>query len=179
MSGKPCLAGCECGHHTRNFPSEDERWARFVTESAPDECWEWQGAHTPAGYGLFSLSRPDYPRQVIASRAALIRSGVDIPEGMCALHHCDNPPCVNPAHIYVGDKRQNALDCSARGRHNKDGLGEKHWASRYSDAEQQQWIERAANGESYKSIARSTGASPSHISRVVRGLYRKAKVHAA
>jgi hypothetical protein len=148
---------------------EDERWVKFVTESAADECWEWLGALTPKGYGNFNLGG----RQMRAPRAALIRAGVAVPDDMCALHHCDNPPCVNPAHLYVGTKKQNALDCSARGRHNKDGLGESHWASRYSDAEQRDWIRRAANGESYKSIARSTGASPSHIGRVVRGIYRK------
>lgn len=158
---------------------EDERWAKFVTEGAPGDCWEWQGCRSPRGYGVFSLHRPGFPKQVIASRAALIRAGVDIPQGMCALHTCDNPPCVNPGHLYVGSKKQNAIDCSNRGRHNKNGLGERHWASRYSDAEQREWAERSANGESYKSIARSTGASPSHISRVVRGIYRKAKTHAA
>jgi hypothetical protein len=149
---------------------EDERWAKFVTEGEPDECWEWRGALSPQGYGNFSLRG----RQMRASRAALIRAGVEIPDGMCALHHCDNPPCVNPNHLYVGDRKQNALDCSARGRTNKASLGEKHWASRYSDDEQQSWRDRAAAGESYKSIARSTGAHPSHIGRVVRGFYRKA-----
>lgn len=158
---------------------ENERWAKFVTEGAPDECWEWRGWRSPRGYGVFSLHRPGFPKQIVASRAALIRAGNHIPEGMCALHHCDNPPCVNPAHLYVGTKKQNAIDCSMRGRHNKGGLGENHWASTYSNAEQDDWKRRAAGGESYKSIARSTGASPSHISRVVRGIYRKAKSHAA
>jgi hypothetical protein len=153
--------------------SEDERWAKFVTEGAPGDCWEWRGALNHAGYGMFSMHRPGHPRQVVASRAALIRAGVAIPPGMCALHRCDNPPCVNPAHLYVGDRKQNAADCSSRGRTNKGGRGQSHWASRYSDAEQQTWRDRAALGESYKSIARSTGASPTHISRVVRGLYRK------
>lgn len=65
-------------------------------------------------------------------------------------------------------------DCSDRKRHNKSGRGECHWSSRYTDAEQESWRTRVAAGESYKSIARSTGASSSHISRVVRGIYRKA-----
>lgn len=154
---------------------EDERWAKFVTEGAADECWEWQGWRSPCGYGVFSLHRPGYPKQVIASRAAMIRAGIQIPPGMCVLHRCDNPPCVNSAHLYISDRKQNAIDCSTRGRHNKDGRGENHWASRYSDTDQQSWRERHAAGESFKSIARSTGASSSHISRVVRGIYRKVK----
>lgn len=179
MSGKPCAPGCRCGHHSRRRPSEDERWAKFVTEGDPDECWEWQGELTDSGYGMFTLNRSGHPRQVIASRAALIRAGIEIPEGMCALHHCDNPPCVNPRHLYLGDRKQNAIDCSTRGRHNKAGRGEKHWGSRYTDAEQRAWREHAAAGETYKSIARSTGASPSHIGRVVRGIYRKVNSDAA
>lgn len=169
MAGRPCVPDCTCGHHSRRFPSEDERWAKFVTPGMPGECWRWEGALNPSGYGTFRLGG----RQMRASKAALIRAGIPVPDGACVLHRCDNPPCVNPAHLYVGDRKQNAIDCSARGRTNKSGRGEKHWASRYSDAEQDSWRERAAAGESFKSIARSSGAHPSHVSRVVRGIYRK------
>jgi len=172
VAGKRCAPGCTCGHHTRKFPSADERWARFVTEGAPDECWEWKGALSSQGYGTFNL--PGHG-QILAPRAALIRAGVDLPPGMCALHYCDNPPCVNRAHLFVGTRKQNNEDCCRKGRHNKDGLGEKHWCAKFSDAEVEDWKTRHAAGESFKSIARSTGAHPTTVSRTVRGIQRKMK----
>lgn len=155
---------------------EDVRWAKFITEGEPDECWEWQGALSPRGYGTFSIHRPGYPGQIPASRAALVRAGITFKPGECALHDCDNPPCVNPAHLYVGDRKQNALDCTMRGRRpSYVGWGERHWSAKYSDAEVESWKARHAAGESFKSIARTTEAHFVTVSRTVRGLQRKPK----
>lgn len=126
----------------RTISPEDERWAKFVTEGDPDECWEWAGGCNWQGYGRFYLSRPEYRKSVSAHRVALIRAGIEIPPGMMALHRCDNPPCVNPAHLYVGNRSQNALDFYRRGGAHNIGPGEKHPWAKFSDAEVDSWRTR-------------------------------------
>lgn len=155
----------------------DERFAKYFAEGAPDGCWEWLGYRDPGGYGKFYLNLPGHPKQVAASRAALILAGTDVPRHMYVLHTCDNPPCVNPGHLYVGNVSQNARDRTARGRSSRAGNpvvhGENHPNCKYADAEVDSWRARSAAGESHSSIARLSGASLGHVSNVVRGKYRK------
>ena len=54
-----------------------------------------------------------------AHRLAWEAANGPIPAGLLVLHHCDNPPCCNPAHLYVGTAKDNARDCKARGRRAK------------------------------------------------------------
>ena len=175
MSGKPCKPGCQCGHHTRKFPTAAERWIRFVTPGDPDECWEWLGWRSPQGYGRFNLGG----RQITASRAAAILAGMDVRDGLDVCHTCDNPPCVNPAHLYVGTRSRNLQDMADRGRHPKRGLSEKDWSAKYSDVAVEDWKTSHARGESFKSIARRYGAHPTTISRTIRGIQRKGASNAA
>lgn len=73
-----------------------------------DGCWEWQG-NTNARYGMF--------RGRGAHRIALEEAiGRTMTPDEMACHHCDNPPCVRPDHLYVGDYRTNAKDYAARGK---------------------------------------------------------------
>jgi len=75
-----------------------------------DSCWEWTGTKNKPvnGYGWFHLNG----KQQLAHR--LICQA--IPPGMCVLHRCDNPGCVNPDHLFFGTKQDNARDCLAKGR---------------------------------------------------------------
>jgi hypothetical protein len=84
-----------------------------VSIGEKNECWEWQGHLTKFGYGMFWLEgRPHY-----AHRISFLLSGKTLTEEKpCALHHCDNPKCVNPNHLYAGDKKDNAQDMVKRNR---------------------------------------------------------------
>jgi|GEM_PF-1418385 len=88
-------------------------WAR-VDRRAADECWPWKGAMASKGYGRAFL---DDMVRVLAHRLALLIDGraltADCPD---ALHSCDNPICVNPAHLRAGHKLANAKDMVDRGR---------------------------------------------------------------
>lgn len=68
----------------------------------------------PRGYGLGYRSRrtgTEYTHQT----AYRLAKGI-IPEGMCVLHRCDNPPCCNPNHLFLGTKRDNSVDMARKGR---------------------------------------------------------------
>jgi hypothetical protein len=96
--------------------SEQEiaRFRQSIEQNDPDECWPWQKARDQDGYGLFKIRG----RMRRATRYAyLLHYGVQ-PGEMLVLHHCDNPPCCNPAHLFLGTVRDNALDCKAKGRLN-------------------------------------------------------------
>ena len=82
--------------------------------SRPDEngCWIWTRARTQRGYG--QLWWRGQVRK--ATHLALEMIGVEVPKGMDACHSCDNPPCVNPAHLFVGTRKRNMQDAQAKGR---------------------------------------------------------------
>jgi len=84
-------------------------------------CWLWMACRTPSGYGQLGLPGKD-AGIVIASRFSWELHNGPIPDGLFACHKCDNPPCVNPAHLFLGDHEDNARDAAAKGRIFRDGL---------------------------------------------------------
>lgn len=86
----------------------------WATVERRDGCWPWTAALTSQGYGRFNVGSVWLP----ASRAALMLAlRRDLQPGHFACHHCDNPACCNPAHLYEGTQKQNIADKTARGRH--------------------------------------------------------------
>lgn len=89
-----------------------------------DYCWLWVGALFKSGYGKFS--RGD--RKIRAHRASYELYVGKIPRGMQVLHRCDNPPCVNPDHLFIGTHMDNMLDMESKGRAKwiQENLRRKH-----------------------------------------------------
>lgn len=76
-------------------------------------CWLWTGCKlSKTGYGRLNVKGTVY----YAHRVALHIKGIAIPDGMNALHRCNNPSCVNPDHLYVGTQAENMQQCSREGR---------------------------------------------------------------
>lgn len=76
-------------------------------------CWLWTRCTNEHGYGLV--------KQRLAHRVAWERAHGQIPEGMCVLHRCDNPPCIRLSHLYLGDQIDNMKDRQLRGRTARGG----------------------------------------------------------
>lgn len=92
------------------------RFERFVLRM-DSGCWEWQGARKQGvrPYGFFSING----RQFTAHRVCWNLYRGAIPAGLHVCHHCDNPPCVNPEHLFLGTAKDNAQDKVKKGRHHK------------------------------------------------------------
>lgn len=104
------LAASESPLPVSEMEEREADLAKFFSRvQKTDTCWLWNGGKNRTGYGRFS-----YRGKNIAAHRFLIAK--DIPPGMFACHHCDNPPCVNPAHIFIGTAKDNSDDMRAKGR---------------------------------------------------------------
>lgn len=89
---------------------ENKFWQK-VTKT--NSCWLWTGAKSHNGYGRFSHKGKVKQAHRVAWE---IQNGREFPAGKLACHVCDNPPCVNPAHLFVGTTKDNMRDASLKGR---------------------------------------------------------------
>jgi hypothetical protein len=84
-----------------------------VKIAGPKDCWEWTAAKDKNGYGFFRFD----DKQQKAHRVAWQLEIGPIPDEMHICHVCDNPPCVNPNHLFLGTPKDNMQDKLAKGRH--------------------------------------------------------------
>lgn len=97
----------------QRIPLADRFWAKVEKSDGP-LCWLWLGTKNAQGYGAVSL--PGGKRMGRAHRVSWELTNGKIPEGLDVLHRCDNPSCVRPDHLFLGDDKANMLDAKAKGR---------------------------------------------------------------
>lgn len=92
------------------------RFAAKVRRGGERDCWLWTAARVPGGHGQMGLGQRPHVRPFYAHRIAWTIANGPVPEGQSVLHHCDNPICVNPAHLFLGDQDANMKDAARKGR---------------------------------------------------------------
>lgn len=92
--------------------TEDDIQRFWTKVDTSGDCWVWKGGRSPSGYGMFTVKR----RNTRAHRVSYMIAHGPIPDGMCVLHRCDNPPCINPKHLFLGTDLDNVRDRDAKGR---------------------------------------------------------------
>lgn len=132
-------------------------------------CWEFNGGRNPDGYGVIFV---EGVLQHAHRTAWEVWRGL-VPTGFCVCHHCDNPPCINPKHLFVGDMRYNMLDMVAKNRDNRNrdskNVGELNGCSKLTAATAREIRIRARNGENQTALANEFGVSQNLISLIKRG----------
>lgn len=145
---------------------------RLELHSMPEPnsgCWLWT-AFADGGYGRIRVNG----RVEVASRASWRAFVGEIPDGKSVCHKCDNPICINPAHLFLGTHAENMRDMAQKGRSAKTG----GFRSRGEDSpnciiseEIVREIKSSRNrGDGVRFLARTFGLSHSHVSKICRGL---------
>lgn len=151
-------------------PTEEQRFLEKLSAPDANGCRVWLANRNIFGYGRFSQNG----HGVMAHRWSYEHFVGPIPEGQHVCHRCDNRPCCEPTHLFVGTAADNIHDCIAKGRTNP-ALGEGHYAAKLTDDFIRE-IRRLAQDETQTDIARRFGVDPSTISLIVR---RKRWAHVA
>ena len=139
--------------------SAEQRFWSYVDRSG--ECWTWLGHKNPKGYGSFSFRS----RSVRAHRFVWELTRGPIPEGLWVLHHCDNPACVNPSHLWLGDNTDNTRD---RQNKRRQTVGESHGRARLTEQQVREIRHASACGTtSTTELAAQLGITPQHVLRIV------------
>lgn len=146
--------------HPRN--TEATFWQK-VDRGDPADCWPWTGGRWWFGHGRTSVGGVPWR----AHRLAWLYTNGRLPRGLDVCHRCDNPPCCNPAHLFLGDQAANNADCRAKGRA-RWLTGEACPSARLTAAEVQTIRSRyAAGGVSQRAIAAEFGISQASVSMIV------------
>lgn len=127
-----------------------------------DTCWIWTGAKTGSGYGATRF----HGKQVGAHVAAYMERNGAVPGGMCVMHSCDNPLCVNPGHLSVGTTGDNMRDRTRKGRTAKQSMNGR---AKLTEALVIEIRQKLAAGAKKRPLSREYGVSDTLIRYIARG----------
>lgn len=130
-----------------------ERFYAKVDRGDSDACWLWRGCRNRKGYGQLRIIGKAY----LAHRFAYEYVVGPIPDGLCVLHRCDTPACVNTRHLFLGTTLDNNRDMDAKGRADRQGQAKL-------DAARAAQI-RATTG-SHRAIAEAFGVHQTTVTRI-------------
>lgn len=139
-------------------------WIKVLPQ--PNGCWEWQGVRRATGYGQFTFR---HQTMALAHRVAWFFTHGVVPRGS-VLHRCDNPPCVNPEHLFEGSRADNMHDMWSKGRGRR---GEAMATAILSDADVTVVLRLRGIGWRQRQIAEHFGVTQSLISMICLGKKRR------
>lgn len=152
---------------------EERFWAKVDKSAGPVACWEWRGSKKRGGYGTLWVDNHCRAAHRISWEMA---HGAIPPapgyHGTCVCHHCDNPSCVNPSHLFLGTSLDNSADRVRKGRAVAPCRGKwKYGKSKLSASDVQEIREAHAHRTASNCLlAERYGVTPGTIGHVVRRL---------
>lgn len=162
------------GHNRRgvkpNLEPVESKMKRLTEKT--DGCWLWKGGRNRYGYGSLTY---DNTRWLAHRLAWVLTNGIAIEKGVVVRHKCDNPTCVNPAHLELGSRLDNLQDMVSRKRQNFFGrrkqrqIGERNPAAKLTAAQVVEIRSRRKQGEPLLTLATEFGISKSYVGNLVAG----------
>ncbi len=155
----------------RIIGNDQARFDFYASPEALSGCWLWTGALDGHGYGHFWMDG----EIMKAHRASWILHRGAIPDGKWLLHRCDNPACVNPIHLFLGDRTANMRDMAAKGRQvfqvspERAARGSGVFGSRLEEGQVATIKRELARGVSLARIAREYGVCKATIGHIRSG----------
>jgi len=149
----------------RSAETTAAKFRRYGPPGNPNECWLWTRARVASGYGRFWDH--ELRRAIYAHRMAYELVHGAIPEGAMVLHRCDNPPCTNPAHLFLGTCMDNKHDSMAKGRH---VYGPRQHSAKLHEDQIPDIRSALMCGLSQDKIAKRFGVSSSMIWKIKKGI---------
>lgn len=175
--GKNWIKGCPVkfapGHGSKRPLLE--RFLKKLNKNGPTHpalgtpCWEWTGARRKKGYGMLRIDG----KTCAAHRVSYELAFQKIPDGLSVLHRCDNPPCCNPAHLFLGTYADNAQDRERKGRSNTV-RGSRQGSALLDEDKVREIRHRRASGELRRDLAKAFDVSIHCIDDIV---HRKSWKH--
>ena len=138
---------------------ETRVFSRIAITPNDSDCWLWQGKRNSQGYGCLTIGG----NQLHATRLLWTLTIGPIPDGFYVCHRCDNPPCCNLSHLFLGTQADNVSDAQRKGRLSR---GTDRWNAKLTERQVRQI--RAATGTA-TAIAARFGVSRRLIRRIKRG----------
>lgn len=133
-----------------------QRFMNFISPEPNSGCWLWDSAYVDHRYGVMWLEGGNK----YAHRISFMLHNGDIPAGMHVCHKCDNPACVNPDHLFLGNAKDNTQDC----------IRKKRKAGQTLTVEQVSEIKRRLkNGEKQTALVKEYGTTLKAIGAIARG----------
>lgn len=139
-------------------------WSHVVKS---DYCWEWSGGKTVKGYGAFWFDGKLQP----AHRVSYVLHFGDFNRALLVCHHCDNPGCIRPDHLFLGTAKANTADALAKGRLWCPRLkGSDVLTAKLNEKQAREIFELYKSGLSQQAIASRFSVGRTTVGRIVRGV---------
>ncbi len=130
----------------------------------PNDCWEWKGGKNENGYGKFHFNGG----LMSAHRVSYILYIGEFDRSLYCLHKCDNPECVNPEHLFLGNQNDNINDMKQKGRQ-REAKGEKNNRSKLTNEEVKEIKMLLLQGKTQVEIAKLFRTTQTNISYIKTG----------
>ncbi len=167
------LKGGEIGHlcnvhnccnpkhlYIKEKKSLEQRFWSKVDKKGEDDCWNWTAGKDEDGYGMFSKVNKTRKAHKVSYE---IHKSI-IPEGLCVLHTCDNPSCVNPKHLFLGSTQDNTHDRAIK---NRSATGEKNGAAKLNKEDVIKIREQHKSGIKVKKLSNDFNVHFSTVYRII------------